>query len=133
MYGLQSDFFRKLALKRNFIHDPTHISDAYFETVTRFHKIRGTSEVMLTILRKRFFDTLLAEIRAFGETNVPTLLVWGREDRSIPVDRGIAMHALLSNSRLEIVENAGHCPHDEQSGLFNELAIDFLTGAPEAA
>lgn len=131
MYGRQSDFVRKQALKRNFIHDPAHITQEYFENVTRFHKIKGTSEVLLAVLRKRFFYTLLEEIREFGQTNVPSLLVWGREDRGVPVERGIAMHALLSNSQLQIIENAGHCPHDEQSALFNELAIDFLTSTPE--
>lgn len=133
MYGLQSDFLRKLALRRNFIHDPSYITEAYFENVTRFHKVQGTSEVMLAILRKRFFDTLLEDIHAFGEMGVPTLIVWGREDQSIPVERGKAMHALLKNSRLEIIDRAGHCPHDEQSALFNQLAIEFLTDAVEAA
>ena len=133
MYGLKSDFVRKLALRRNFIHDPAYITDSYFENVTRFHKIKGTSEAMLSILRKRFFDTLLDEIHAFGETNVPTLIVWGREDQSIPVERGIAMHRILDGSRLQIIDHAGHCPHDEQSGLFNQLAVDFLSGVVEAA
>jgi pimeloyl-ACP methyl ester carboxylesterase len=133
MYGLQTDFMRRLALRRNFIHDPAHITDEYFENATRFHKIKGTSEVMLAILRKRFFDTLLDEIHALAETNLPTLIVWGRDDQSIPVERGRAMHMILKGSRLQIIDDAGHCPHDEQSRLFNRLAIDFLSGADEAA
>jgi len=133
MYGLQSDFMRKLALRRNFIHDPGFITESYFENVTRFQKIKGTSQVMLDILRKRFFDTLHDEILAFAEAKVPTLLVWGREDRSIPLERGRAMHALLKGSRLQIIDNAGHCPHDEQSVLFNQLAVDFLSAVVEAA
>ena len=133
MYGLQSDFMRKLVLRKNFIRDPAFVTDSYFENVTRFHKIKGTSQVMLAILRKRFFDTLGDETHAFGEINLPTLLVWGREDRSIPVERGRAMHALLKGSRLEIIDNAGHCPHDEQSGRFNQLVIAFLGGVVEAA
>jgi pimeloyl-ACP methyl ester carboxylesterase len=133
MYGLQSDFMRKLALRRNFIHDPAYITDSYFENVTRFHKIKGTSEAMLTILRKRFFDTLLDEIHGFGEIDMPTLIVWGREDQSIPVERGKAMHTILNSSRLQIIDHAGHCPHDEQSGLFNQLVVDFLSDVVEAA
>ncbi len=133
MYGLNNDFTRKLALRKNFIHDPDYITDSYFENATRFHKIKGTSQVMLTILRKQFFDTLLDEIQALGQMNVPTLIVWGREDRSIPVDRGHAMHTILTGSRFEIIDHAGHCPNDEQSGLFNQLAVDFLSGVVEAA
>lgn len=128
MYGLQSDFIRKQALKRNFIHDPALITEAYFEDTTRFHKIKGTSEVMLAILRKRFFDTLIDEIRAYNEIDVPTLIVWGREDRSNPLECGFAMHAILNRSRLQVIEHAGHCPNDEQAVLFNQLAVEFLSG-----
>jgi pimeloyl-ACP methyl ester carboxylesterase len=133
MYGFPSDFFRRLALKRLFIHNPAHISDSYFENVTRFHKVEGSSEAMLATLRKRYFDTLLPDIRAYGESSLPTLLVWGREDRSTPVELGIEMNALLGNSRLEIIDGAGHCPHDEQAELFNRMAIDFLADADVAA
>jgi pimeloyl-ACP methyl ester carboxylesterase len=133
MYGVQSDFMRKLALRRNFIHDPAYITDSYFANVTRFHKIKGTSEAMLSILRKRFFDTLLDEIQALGSTCIPTLIVWGREDQSIPVERGKAMHMILKSSRLQIIDQAGHCPHDEQSRVFNQLAVDFLSDVVEAA
>jgi pimeloyl-ACP methyl ester carboxylesterase len=133
MYGLKTDFIRKLALRRNFIHDPAYITKEYFDNVTRFHKIKGTSEAMLSILRKRFFDTLLDEIHAFSRIDVPTLIVWGREDRSIPVERAEAMHRILNGSRLQIIDHAGHCPHDEQSGLFNQLAVDFLSAVVEAA
>jgi len=133
MYGLQSNFMRRLALRRNFIHDPVYITESYFENVTRFHKIRGTSEAMLTILRKRFFDTLLDDIQAFRASDVPALIVWGREDQSIPVERGEAMHATMKGSRFQIISDAGHCPHDEQSELFNQLALAFLSDRLEAA
>ena len=133
MYGLQSDFTRRLALKRNFIHQSAFITDSYFENVTRFHKVKGTSEVMLAILRKRFFDTLYDDILEYARTEIPTLLVWGREDTSIPLVHGNAMHALLPGSRLQVIDAAGHCPHDEQSDQFNSLATSFLTGIPEAA
>ncbi len=81
---------------------------------------------MLAILRKQFFHTLLDEIRAYGQMDAPTLIVWGKEDRSIPVERGEAMHRILSGSRLEIIDNAGHCPNDEGSAVFNRLACEFL-------
>jgi pimeloyl-ACP methyl ester carboxylesterase len=133
MYGLKTDFIRKLTLRRNFIHDPAHITQEYFDNVTRFHKIKGTSEAMLSILRKRFFDTLLNEIHAFSAIDVPTLIVWGRDDRSIPVERAEAMQRILIGSRLQMIDHAGHCPHDEQSGLFNQLALEFLSPVVRAA
>src|SRR3989304_1931939 len=108
MYGLQSDFMRKLAL-------------------------RGTSEAMLTMLRKRFFDTLLGDVQSLRDSDLPTLIVWGQEDQSVPVERGQTMHAILRGSRLHIIPDAGHCPHDEQSESFNQLALAYLSERLEAA
>lgn len=133
MVGLPGAFMRKLILRQSFIHDPAYITDSYFQDVTRFHQIKGTTQVMLTILRRQFFDTLLDEIRSYGQMDVPTLIVWGKQDRSIPLERGEAMHRILSGSRLEIIDSAGHCPNDEQSAAFNRLACEFLGDGTEPA
>ncbi len=45
------------------------------------------------------------------------LVLCGRDDRPCPVERHELMHALLPNSRLEIVENAGHLPTLEQPDI----------------
>jgi pimeloyl-ACP methyl ester carboxylesterase len=127
MYGLNSNFIRKMALKNTFLHKAENISDDYFETVTRFHKIKGTHKVMLTITRKQFFDTLSPEVQALGDRNLPVLIVWGRQDVSIPLERGSAMHEILKGSRLEILDEAGHCAHDDRPDLFNPLAAEFLS------
>lgn len=42
------------------------------------------------------------------------LVLCGRHDRLCPVERHALMHDLLENSRLEIIENAGHLPTMEQ-------------------
>jgi pimeloyl-ACP methyl ester carboxylesterase len=126
MYGLNLDFPRKMTLRTTWIHDRAHITDSYFENATRFQKIEGTTQAMLNILRKQFFDTLAEEIRELGEMEIPTLIIWGRHDKAIPLERGQRMHRILKGSRLEIFEGAGHCPHDEQPQQFNALALDFL-------
>ena len=126
MYKLPGAFMRRLALKTNWIYDDDFITDEYFENVTRFQKIEGSSEVMLTVLRKQFFDTLPDEARALGELGIPTLIVWGAHDRAVPPARGQEMHALLPGSRLELFDDVGHCPHDEAAERFNRLVSEFL-------
>jgi pimeloyl-ACP methyl ester carboxylesterase len=126
LLGLNGDFYRKMVLGMFWISDKKLITDSYFENVTRFHKIKGTTEVLLKILRKQFFGILPDEIYKLGDTGVPALIVWGRQDKSIPLERGQEMHKILRGSRLEIFERAGHCPHDEQSEQFNRLALGFL-------
>ena len=132
LYGLKGDFIRKMTLRKTFIYNKKFVTDSYFENVTRYHKIKGTIEVMLKILRKQFFGTLSDEIRMLGEMDVPILIVWGRQDRAIPLKCGQQMHEILKTSRLEILDLAGHCPHDEQSERFNQLAVDFLSSTEEA-
>ena len=133
MYGLNSNFLRRMTLGTTLIYDREHITDSYFENVTRFHKIRGTTEAMLKILRKQFFHTLADEVYRLGEMDVPILLVWGRHDKTIPLERGQEMHSILRGSRLEVLEQVGHCAHDEGAERFNQLAIDFLSSTDAAA
>ncbi|MCB0210529.1 MAG: alpha/beta fold hydrolase [Anaerolineae bacterium] len=126
LVGLNTNFIRRKMLSDFWIYNKKLLTDYYFENVTRFQKIKGTSEVLLTVLRKQFFFTLSHEIQQLGKMDVPTLLVWGREDKSIPVERGEAMHRIINGSRLTIFGNAGHVPNYECAAAFNALAVDFL-------
>lgn len=129
MMGHNSNFIRKMVLRTSMIYDKKLIDDDYFENVTRFHKVKGTNEVFLKILRKQFFHTLLDDIHRLGEMDVPILLVWGRQDKGVPVKRGREMHNILKGSRLEILERSGHCPQYEQAQRFNEITLGFLTSS----
>ena len=126
LMGLNTDAFRKIALMDVFIHDRTLVTDRYFDDVTRPQKIENTIEAGLKIQRNGFFDALGEEISALGEMDVPTLLVWGREDKAIPLRLGREMHRLLKGSQLEILDNAGHVSNFEQAARFNQLAVGFL-------
>jgi pimeloyl-ACP methyl ester carboxylesterase len=110
----------------NFFYNRKLITDTDFENVTRPHKIKGSNEVLLRILRARFFDTLINEIKSLQDADIPTLIVWGRQDKGIPLEKGIQLNSIIKGSRLEILDRAGHCPHDEQSAKFNRLVLDFL-------
>ena len=120
------DGSRRGILKRVFIRDEKAIDGGFFEEITRFHQIRGTTETLLDSLRKNFFDKLLPEIKKLGEMDVPILIVWGRHDRSIPLELGQEMHKILKGSRLEIFEDSAHCPNYEEPEKFNKVVIDFL-------
>ncbi len=124
--GLNSNALRRKNLKDFWIHNAELLTESYFENVTRFHKIDKTTEVLLTILRKQFFYKLSDEINCLAQMEVPILLVWGREDKAVPLRCGQEMHRILKGSRLEIVDNAGHVPNFEGAEKFNQLAVDFL-------
>lgn len=118
---------RKGILKSVFIHNEKSIGGGYFEDLTRFHQIKGSTEALLRSLRKNFFDKLLNEIRRLGEMDVSILIVWGRHDRSIRLDIGLRIHEILKGSRLEILEQSAHCPNYEESEEFNNIVLNFLS------
>lgn len=126
--GVKSDLFRKTGLRQAFIHDASLITDDFFENATLGHKIANSTEVYMATLRKQFFDTLSDEIDRLAQMDVPVLLVWGGEDKAVPLERGEEMHRRLKGSRLEVLDHAAHVPNFERAQEFNQLAVDFLRG-----
>jgi pimeloyl-ACP methyl ester carboxylesterase len=59
----------------------------------------------------------------------PTLIVWGRQDRIVPVACGEEYRRLLADARLTVLEGCGHLPPIEQPEAFARLVLDFLGGA----
>jgi pimeloyl-ACP methyl ester carboxylesterase len=67
-----------------------------------------------------------ARDRLYLASELPTLIVWGSNDRIIPVAHGRAAHETIADSRLEILDGAGHFPHLDQPDRFAELLADFV-------
>ena len=126
LMGLNTNAVRKKNLTDLWIHEMENVSDQDFETLMRFQKIAGSTEVLLAILRKQFFHTLADEINKLATVDVPTLIFWGRDDASISVESGQKMHQILQGSQLEIIDGAGHMPNFEKPEIFNKITIDFL-------
>ena len=131
LMGLETNAVRRKNLRDYWIHNRELLTDEYFEKVSLHQKIEGSTRAALNILRRNFFNTLDEEIHALAELNIPVLIVWGRQDRSVPLESGQAMHRILGGSRLEILEDAGHLPNFEQPELFNEMAVEFLVQTDE--
>jgi pimeloyl-ACP methyl ester carboxylesterase len=61
------------------------------------------------------------------EIEVPTLIVWGRNDSLIPVDDAFTFERLIgANARAEIFEDTGHLSMLERPTRFNSLLAEFL-------
>lgn len=123
--SLPTDFVRKLIIKRLYLYQK-EVSQEYFDGLTWSQKIKGSNESFLKIIRLKFFHTLENEIQQLGEMGVPTLITWGRHDRSIPLRRGQEMHRILKGSELDVFDHSAHEPHDEEPEEFNQVALDLL-------
>jgi pimeloyl-ACP methyl ester carboxylesterase len=75
-------------------------------------------------------DELLAKAK---DIRVPTLIIWGREDKIIPLKVGEILHALIPNSTLAIIEKCGHVPQEEKPAETIQLIARFLAANPNAA
>lgn len=62
-----------------------------------------------------------------GEIACPTLIVWGDEDRLIPVADADLFESLIPNARKVIFEDTGHMAMLERPAAFNELLLSFLS------
>jgi pimeloyl-ACP methyl ester carboxylesterase len=64
----------------------------------------------------------------YPRLEVPTLVVWGRQDTWIPVDRAHRLHELIAGSRLELIEDAGHLVQLDQPAALATTLTSWLTG-----
>ena len=57
---------------------------------------------------------------------LPTLVVWGREDRIVPLECGELYRKAIAGARLEVIERCGHFPHLEKPAEFGRALAGFL-------
>jgi pimeloyl-ACP methyl ester carboxylesterase len=60
---------------------------------------------------------------------MPTVIVWGIDDRVLPYFRAKDAIALVQDGSLELISNCGHLPHVEQPKRFVSILDRFLRGA----
>ncbi len=87
--------------------------------------------------RRAFVQSLRAVIDAHGQRvsatdrlylleGVPTLIVWGERDRTIPIEHGRAAHAAVPHSRFVTIPGAAHFPHLEAPAELAAALEEFI-------
>ena len=67
-----------------------------------------------------------AQDRLYLAEGLPSLIVWGARDPMIPVAHARAAHAAMPGSRLEIFDDAGHFPFNDDPVRFARVLSDFV-------
>jgi pimeloyl-ACP methyl ester carboxylesterase len=57
---------------------------------------------------------------------LPTMIIWGERDRTIPLRHGLAAHEAIPHSHFRTLPDAAHFPHLEDPGGLSELLRRFL-------
>ncbi|MDQ2678358.1 MAG: alpha/beta hydrolase [Actinomycetota bacterium] len=64
--------------------------------------------------------------RAYLSAHVPVLIVWGTHDAVIPVAHAALAAEALPQARVEIFDDAGHCPHHSDPERFTAQLVEFV-------
>lgn len=57
---------------------------------------------------------------------IPTLLIWGKEDKMIPIEYAQEFIGSISNCKFRELKGIGHLPHVEDAGMFVQSVLEFL-------
>ena len=71
--------------------------------------------------------------RAYLTDEMPMAVVWGRDDRVIPVRHASNAAALAPKARIEVIPNAGHFPHRDHPQRFAKILNDFIRSTQPAS
>lgn len=55
------------------------------------------------------------------------LVVWGKQDKFLPVTHVEVLKPLLANAQFELIDNCGHVPMTEITQRFNQMVLTFLS------
>ena len=61
-----------------------------------------------------------------GQITVPTLVIWGAEDKTVPLSAGEGYAKAIPGASLQLIERSGHVPSLEQPQRFVEAVDQFL-------
>lgn len=100
---------------------------AYVEMAKTQMKFRGYKRAILSTLRNGLLSNQINRYKILGQKDVPTLLIWGREDKLIPIKHSSKLLRAISHAEFFPIDNAGHIPHYEDPQTVNPIIIDFLS------
>ena len=121
---------------RLLLHDRDLIKDQWIEEGYEMSSLPGAQRCLLSTLRSMFniwgvrSDAYRPILDRLEEIEVPTLVIWGAQDRILPVTHAHKAAKRLPNARLHIFDPCGHVPNIERAEEFNALVTDFLAKNP---
>jgi pimeloyl-ACP methyl ester carboxylesterase len=122
-FMIDSKLLSKVRMKETFAASSHHLIDA-----------ERVASVMRPLKAKDAHHSVLASARAWDANriqqdayliNQPTLLIWGEDDKVIPIHNGQCLYDSILNSRLVVLKDCGHLPQEEKPEKFVELIAKF--------
>jgi len=112
------------AFLRALFHDPGGISDALVEGQFAYVTQPGVPEVLERLISRR--EAWEAQVEAQADAiDVPLLVIWGRNDRPVPVAGAERLRG-VPGARFAVIEDCGHAPMVERPREFGDPLLEFL-------
>jgi pimeloyl-ACP methyl ester carboxylesterase len=96
--------------------------EAYAANMRQPDRVRALIETGRQIAAAEYAQ-LWAELPSI---EVPTLIVWGRQDRLLRENAAARLHGRLRGSELFVVDDCGHIPHEERPEIVVEKIAAFV-------
>jgi pimeloyl-ACP methyl ester carboxylesterase len=125
---LQIEFLTRpvmaFGLRHRLYADARHVTEETIDDWWLPIRVPGTRRAALAAVRTpiRPYEGLLQRI------DVPTLVLWGKEDRLLPPEDGLRLAQKIRDARLVLLPGAGHLPQEETPGDFARAVSEFLAG-----
>lgn len=87
----------------------------------------GSDYFKTGVLKNTFLKVIQEDLGGYAKKiNIPALLIWGANDTETPASDGHRLNGMIKDSKLVVIENAGHFVHKEKSEEVVELMRKFL-------
>lgn len=118
------------AMLNVFVHDPSVLTPELIQS--RLDGMQRNAEHLANFVRSNELNprALFVDLTPrLPEIKAKTLVIWGRDDRFVPLDNGIKAVWGIPDADLVVFGRCGHWAQWEHADKFNALAIDFLKRA----
>jgi pimeloyl-ACP methyl ester carboxylesterase len=103
--------------------NPSVLTETLFERYYELALYPGNRQAMLDRMRA----TVLKDPQSFlKEIHCPTLLLWGDNDRMIPLSNAQDYLRLMPQASLQVLPNIGHLPQEESANMSLPFLREFL-------
>jgi 4,5:9,10-diseco-3-hydroxy-5,9,17-trioxoandrosta-1(10),2-diene-4-oate hydrolase len=113
------------------VFDRSIVTEAAVSILVERNSLAGAQASMLAILRALVTvrgakaEVVRPLVENLGRVTAPTLVVWGRNDRLVPVARGELAARAIPDAALKVFDRCGHAPQVEHADAFNALVLEF--------
>jgi pimeloyl-ACP methyl ester carboxylesterase len=101
---------------------------AYVEMAKVQLQFKGYKRALLSTIRNDALSDLSTLYINVGRQSRKTLLIWGVEDKLLPIELSHIICEAFAEIRFHRIEGAGHIPHYERPEAVNPILIEFLSG-----